>query len=351
MKRLFILLLVILPTLAFAQKARIEFTKTTHHFGVIPEQGGKAVYDFIFKNIGTAPLVLTNVRTGCGCAVPEWSRKPVVPGGNGAIRVYFDPRNRPGNFVKSIAVNSNAANSVVTLTIRGKVQHQPAGPYEGYDYSVGDVKFTQLKFDLDDIMNTQKIEQKIKIIHSGKEPVKITMDNLPPHISAKVNPEILHHKEKGEISLIYDAGLKNDWGYVSDNININVNGTAQGTLTLSANINEDFDFYEGNYDKAPVIQLPDEEANLKNLPPDGKATHSFFIQNNGRSDLIFRKVKGSEEDVHIHLGRHCIKPGKKIKVSVSFNTPAEGQVTKLIQFTTNDPENPISLYKINGQIK
>lgn len=283
--------------------------------------------------------------------MPEWSKKPVAPGANGTIRVYFDPRNRPGNFVKSIAVNSNASNNVVTLTIRGKVQHQPAGPYEGYDYSIGEVKFTQLKADLDDIMNTQQIEHKIQMIHSGKEPAKITVSNTSPHIKAIITPNTLKHGEKGEIIFTYNAGLKNDWGYVSDKINININDTIQGVFTFTANINEDFDFYEGNYDKAPAIQLPNETANLKNLPSNSKTTHTFFIQNNGKSDLIFRKVKGSEEDVHIHLGKHSIKPGKKIKVSVTFNTPAKGQITKLIQFTTNDPENPVTLYKINGQIK
>lgn len=351
MKRLLFLALIIFPALVFAQKAKIEFIKTSHHFGVIPERGGKAMYDFIFKNTGNAPLVLTNVRTGCGCAVPEWSKKPVAPGANGVIRVYFDPRNRPGNFVKSIAVNSNAINNVATLTIRGKVQHQPAGPYEGYDYSIGDVKFTQLQADLDDIVNTQKIEQEIKIINSGKQPAKITISNLPTHISADISPEILHHKEKGEITIIYNAELKNDWGYVTDKINIHVNGTAQDTFVFTANIKEDFDYYEGNYAEAPVIQLPEKAASIKNLPPNSKTTHTFFVQNNGKTDLIFRKVKGSEEDVRIHLGKPCIKPGKKIKVAVTFNTPSKGQVTKLIQFTTNDPENPVTLYKINGQIK
>ena len=351
MKRLFLLLFIILPTLVFAQKAKIEFLETSHYLGVLPERGGKVVFDFIFKNIGKSPLILTNVRTGCGCTVPEWSKKPIAPGASGAIRIYFDPRNRPGNFVKSIAVNSNASNNVVTLTIRGKVQHQPAGPYEGYDFSIGDVKFTQLKEDLDDIMNTQKIERKIQMIHSGKVPANIVVNCQQPHIKAVVTPQILKPGEKGEISFTYDAGLKNDWGYVTDKVNILINDTIQGFFTFTANINEDFDFYAGNYEDAPIIKFPDETTDIKNLPPHSKATHTFIIQNTGQSDLIFRKVKGSEKDVHVHVSKHVVKPGKKVKVSVTFDTPSKGQITKLVQFTTNDPENPISLYKINGQIK
>jgi hypothetical protein len=76
MKKLLLLCFTIIPVLAFSQKAKIEFEKTSHNFGKISETGGNAVYDFVFKNTGTVPLILTNVRAGCGCTTPEWDRQP-----------------------------------------------------------------------------------------------------------------------------------------------------------------------------------------------------------------------------------------------------------------------------------
>ena len=61
MKKLLLLCFTIIPVLAFSQKAKIEFEKTSHNFGKISETGGNAVYDFVFKNTGTVPLILTNV--------------------------------------------------------------------------------------------------------------------------------------------------------------------------------------------------------------------------------------------------------------------------------------------------
>ena len=70
MKRFIFLLMALMPVLVFAQKAKIDFTTTSHNFGTINENAGKATFDFSFKNTGNVPLILTNVRAGCGCTTP-----------------------------------------------------------------------------------------------------------------------------------------------------------------------------------------------------------------------------------------------------------------------------------------
>ena len=72
MKRFIFLLVALMPVLVFAQKAKIDFTTTSHNFGTINENAGKATFDFSFKNTGNVPLILTNVRAGCGCTTPVW---------------------------------------------------------------------------------------------------------------------------------------------------------------------------------------------------------------------------------------------------------------------------------------
>ena len=86
MKRFIFLLVALMPVLVFAQKAKIDFTTTSHNFGTINENAGKATFDFSFKNTGNVPLILTNVRAGCGCTTPVWSREPVAPGQQAASK-------------------------------------------------------------------------------------------------------------------------------------------------------------------------------------------------------------------------------------------------------------------------
>jgi hypothetical protein len=103
-----------------SRDAGIVFDTTRHDFGEIPFSGDAEV-EFIFTNSGTVPLVVTHVKSTCGCTIPEWSKEPVKAGGKGSIRVSYDTH-RVGSFTKSINVYSNAGNGVKRLTITGKVK-------------------------------------------------------------------------------------------------------------------------------------------------------------------------------------------------------------------------------------
>lgn len=352
MKKLIFLLLIFVPLLAFSQKAKIEFDKTSHNFGTIPENGGPAIYDFKFTNTGTVPLILSNVRAGCGCTTPEWDRKPVAPGESGLIKVSYNPMGRPGSFIKSIAVNSNASNAVETLTIRGKVSRKPTDPYEAYKYSAGPVRFMTSNLYLGAIHNTDVVEKEIELINTSDKAATITI--LPPakHITATVTPATLEKGQKGKLHIKYAAAQKNDWGFVADQLEAKINGAIQGQIAVTATINEDFSQYTPEMlEKAPQILLSEPEATI-DMAKNSTQTHEFQIQNSGKADLMIRKLKPSDESISISTAKSTIKPGKKTKAVVTIRTDErEGKKTKIIQFTTNDPKNSVSIYKLNVNIK
>ena len=98
----------------------ITFEETTHNFKTI-EYKGDGSCEFTFENTGEEPLLLTKVRSSCGCTVPKtWPKKPIKPGETGSITVKYNTRIK-GAFSKSIRVYSNAKNSPTTLRIKGKV--------------------------------------------------------------------------------------------------------------------------------------------------------------------------------------------------------------------------------------
>lgn len=108
------------------KQAKIKFNKKVHDYGTIYQHGdGHCVFEF--TNTGDAPLVLTSVRSSCGCTVPKWPRnKQIMPGESQKIKVTYDTR-RLGPINKQITVRSNASNSTVVLRIKGKVIQEPAG--------------------------------------------------------------------------------------------------------------------------------------------------------------------------------------------------------------------------------
>jgi len=100
--------------------AGIQFETTEHDFGTIPEKGD-GTFAFVFKNTGKDPLILNNVRSSCGCTVPEWPKEPIKRGNKETIKVSYNTR-ITGSFSKSITVYSNAEGDPVVLHIKGKVE-------------------------------------------------------------------------------------------------------------------------------------------------------------------------------------------------------------------------------------
>ena len=76
--------------------------------------------EFVFQNTGKTPLVLTHVKSTCGCTIPKWPSEPIKAGEQGIIRVSYDTQ-RVGTFTKSVYVYSNASNGVQQLHISGRV--------------------------------------------------------------------------------------------------------------------------------------------------------------------------------------------------------------------------------------
>ncbi len=102
------------------ENAGISFYDTLVDFGVIPFSGDGDC-EFVFVNTGTEPLLLTHVKSTCGCTIPAWSKEPVNPSDTGKIEVSYDTH-RIGRFSKSIYVYSNALNGTQRLYIRGEVE-------------------------------------------------------------------------------------------------------------------------------------------------------------------------------------------------------------------------------------
>lgn len=122
MKKIVLILFVGMLSLnAFAQDkvAKIEFKSDTIDYGTI-EKGSDGVRVFEFTNTGNAPLIISNVKSTCGCTVPKKPDGPILPGETGKIEVKYDT-NRVNPIRKTITVTSNADTPTVALKIKGLV--------------------------------------------------------------------------------------------------------------------------------------------------------------------------------------------------------------------------------------
>lgn len=97
----------------------ILFTNQKYDFKEIE----KAVeHKFEFENIGQNDLLISNVKTSCGCTASKWSKEKIKPGKKGEIKLSFDAKHL-GSFRKTATVFYNGGNSPKLLVIKGRVMN------------------------------------------------------------------------------------------------------------------------------------------------------------------------------------------------------------------------------------
>jgi hypothetical protein len=98
----------------------ISFRESEHNFGKVT-QGERVGWFFYFTNTGGQDLIIQNVSSSCGCTIPDYSKEPIPPGGEGRIKVIYNSTGRNGFDTKYVTVVSNASNSNIRLKLEVEI--------------------------------------------------------------------------------------------------------------------------------------------------------------------------------------------------------------------------------------
>lgn len=101
----------------------LQFDETEHDFGEI-EARKPVETEFHFKNVGDAPLVITDIKSSCGCTVPkDWPREPLAPGESGKFTVRYNGSGA-NKITKTITVTANTEKGKQVVKIMAFVKPQ-----------------------------------------------------------------------------------------------------------------------------------------------------------------------------------------------------------------------------------
>lgn len=88
--------------------------------------GDKVEATFEFTNTGNEALLISDVKTSCGCTASDYPKEPVAPGEKGTIKAVFDTAGKTGSQTKNITVMTNTEPSANVLIIEGFVEKKTA---------------------------------------------------------------------------------------------------------------------------------------------------------------------------------------------------------------------------------
>lgn len=357
MKRVLIFSVFFFSSIITWAQPAMKVSATEHDFGKFKEEAGRQTYDFVVMNTGNQPLVIQNIVASCGCTTPEWTKSPIPPNGTGKITAIYDPANRPGPFNKTLSVYTNSKPQVTVLVIKGEVIPREKTVEELFTFPVGPVRFESNHLAFTNVKKTEKKTRVMQIINTGKEPAKIEFENIPSHLSLKVNPETIKPGQKGLVEGVYDGTKHDAWGNVSNLIKVKVNGVVQEKVYyyVSANLVEDFSHLsKEDLANAPVFKVASTTVDLGKIPGASTRDVEFPFTNDGKSDLIIRHIKSSCGCTAVQRDNQGIgiKPGQSSSIKATFNSGGyKGKVTKAIFVYTNDPRKPETVLMLTAQVE
>ena len=281
-------------------------------------------HTFKLKNTGQGRLVISHVKTSCGCTAATPSKNSLAPGEEAEISVGFDTHFQKGHQVRTITAFTNDPNTPqAIMTMQGIVKQQVSATPS--DVSFGKVKqgteitrevlvsdLTQRKdpFDVSEISNSNPAIKVEKAARTDGKPgvlLKITLTKAMPVGS-------------------FDDTVKLTTSRIP--LNVDVFGEVTGDLTV-----------------APA------QVSFGIVPHGAEAVRMVKLTNDGSKPVKVLGVTSSAAPVSASAEPIDGSKDYKIIVQLHRGTP-DGQIRGQLEIKTDDPEQQvlnIPFYGIVGQ--
>lgn len=356
MKRLSTLAICLMAcSLAVFGQSGLVISSPEHDFGVIAEQGGVVTHRFEGKNCSDKPQLILAVSTTCGCTVPQFSRKPVMPGESFTIEVSYDPQGRPGPFDKPLSVYDAERSVVAELRVRGEVTPRTRSLEECYPVAVADgVRLTNNFLVMGNRPRGEEHTVVIGVANSAEGPRELTFVYKEGSGRLKVEglPLKLGAGERGEFCLTLRVPTESDtYGTIRDSFEVAVDGRKSGVpFTVEALVVDSPDEAIGLWGSARAM-LDKQSVRLGDCHIDsGLKSGEFELMNRGEGELIVRAVECSRGiGCSLEAGMR-IAAGKALRAKAFFDTGAfdYGASVGRITVVVNDPEHPVHRLRVSA---
>ena len=317
MKRSLLSILSLLTVaLAAVAQPRISSNKETHNFGQI-EWKRPVTVEYTITNTGNQPLVLTNVTTSCACAVADWTKEPIAPGGKGVVKASFDAK-ALGHFEKSIGIYSNASPSLVYLKFTGEVVQEIKDYTKLLPYTIGNIRLDRDEFAFPDVYRGQQPSLTFDIANLSDRPYEPVLMHLPPYLKMETS--------------VYLSRFSGD--KVSED----------NEIPVSAILLPDFSrMTEKDSLNAPAMHISETDIDLSiPLIKKNKVSHDILIANSGKTPLVISKLQVFNSSVGVSLKKTVLPPDgmTKLKVTIRKRDVGNKKHHLRILMITNDPLRP-----------
>lgn len=352
----FFLLFVFSST--FGQQAKqLTFREETYDFGYVDESKGPVTHEFVFTNNSSRPVKILKVQASCGCTTPGWSKEVIPPGKDGFIQASYNPKGRPGFFNKSLTVTTDLQTEPIILQIKGQVSNDEKPSPADYPVASGHLKMKVSSFNMGRVFRKDEyVVREFPVLNSGPQPLQFSGNFVSPaYIKVDAQPRKLAPGEKGTIRISYNGAMKDQYGFQSDNVQIETDDSVEPVKSFSVYATlEDFfpQMSAAALAQAPQLTFASYALDLGNIEEATTTEKQIPFTNTGKKELLIRSIQPNCSCVSASVSKTSLKAGESATLKISFDPQdRSGTQNKAITLYSNDPKNPVQRLTFTAYIQ
>lgn len=183
--------------------SELRFSEPLIEMGTIPEAGGLWTRQIEWQNAEQTPVVITSIRTTCGCLKAAFSPEPLKRGEWGSIEVKYNPKGHPGAVDQRLFVYTSLSDRFPSAIIRLVGHVQADSDRKGdYPYACGSLLLRQ-----NELRYTGQHEIRVACMNGGRGELRITHDPLlgPRGVKIETSPVVLGPAAQGDLIIRFEG--------------------------------------------------------------------------------------------------------------------------------------------------
>src|SRR5574344_1606834 len=331
----------------------LRFNEIVHDFGKISVDSGAQKCQFVFTNISSSPVAISNVLASCGCTVPTWSKAPIKPGEKGVIKVTFLNDQGPYPFDKTLTVYTTASNKPIILRITGVVYEKDRPLGESFPAKFGQLGMKVYAQDAGQIEQGLYKIQSESIVNLGKSQVSIKFAHPSKGLTISISPDVLNPGDVGKITYQINTKAAIHWGTTRYTADIVCNGKVVRPkflaecmiLTPYSSLSRE------QIENGPELFADSSTYNFGTARVFQKIKAVFTAKNSGLKPLRIYKVETNGASIKVDCPSY-VREGKKVTIT-AIATPLKRNSDEVFTITlvTNSPERPLVNLFMSGSVK
>lgn len=307
---------------------------------------------FELRNKGN-DLLISQVRTSCGCTVVDYPKTIITRGNDFTVNVTFDAR-QLGHFEKEVAIYSNASNSPVYLKMRGVVVEQVEDFKGKYPYTLGNVQTDCNDIEFDDVNVGDRPVKVVHMLNSSSQSVSPVVMHLPSYLSATVSPTTIAPGRSGVVTISLNSMKLHDYGLTQSSVYLGMyhgdKVSDDKEISVSAVLLPGFkNLSETQRQNSPQLKLSANSLELGSFGDKEEKSGTIVITNQGKSKLDISSLQMFTSALKVRLNKSKLDPGEsaKLKITAYKRHLKTARSKPRVLMITNDPEHAKVVIHVN----